>query len=140
MMLRYSLVAAATLLVAGTAQAADSPATVVERHMAAFNKGDLSAMMADYADDAVVLQSGAAVQGKAAIQALFARVTAPPAGGAPRLQLTTTKLWQEGDVGFVTWSGGPISGTDQFLVRNGKIVVQVVFMAAPPAPPAPPRQ
>jgi hypothetical protein len=135
MMLRYGLAAAAAVMIAGAAQAADSPATVVERHMAAFNKGDLSAMMADYADDAVVLQSGAAVQGKAAIQALFARIAAPPAGGAPRLQLTTTKLWQEGDVGFVTWSGGPVSGTDQFLVRNGKIVVQVVFLAAPPAPP-----
>jgi hypothetical protein len=135
MMLRYGLAAAAALLIAGTAQAADSPSDVVARHMAAFNKGDLSAMMADYADDAVVLQSGAAVQGKAAIQALFARIAAPPAGGAPRLQLTTTKLWQEGDIGFVTWSGGPVSGTDQFLVRNGKIQVQVVFLAAPPAPP-----
>jgi hypothetical protein len=133
-MIRFGLAAAAALLITGTAHAADTPSDVVARHMAAFNKGDLTAMMADYADDAVVLQSGTAVQGKAAIQALFARIATPPAGGA-KLQLTTTKLWQEGDVGFVTWTGGPISGTDQFLVRGGKIHVQVVFMAAPPAPP-----
>jgi ketosteroid isomerase-like protein len=138
-MLRYGLAALAAMLVGGTAQAADSPSDVVTRHMAAFNKGDLPAMMADYADDAVVLQSGAAVQGKAAIQGLFARIAAPPAGGAPRLQLTTTKLWQEGDVGFVTWTAGAIGGTDQFLVRGGKIVVQVVFMSGAPTPPPPPR-
>lgn len=130
-MIRYALTATAALLMAGTAQAADSPTDVVTRHMAAFNKGDLAAMMADYADDAVVLQSGTAVQGKPAIQALFARIAAPPAGGA-KLQLTTTRIWEEGSVGFVTWTGGPVSGTDQFLVRNGKIQVQVVFMAAPP--------
>jgi len=134
-MIRFGLAVAAALLISGTAQAADTPSEVVARHMAAFNKGDLAAMMADYADDAVVLQSGTAVQCKAAIQALFVRIAAPPPAGAPRRQLTTTKLWQEGDVGFVNWTGGPISGTDQFLVRDGKIRVQVVFMAPPPAPP-----
>ena len=134
-MIRSGLAVATALLISGTARAADTPSEVVARHMAAFNKGDLAAMMADYADDAVVLQSGSAVQGKAAIQALFARIAAPPPSGAPRRPLTTTKLWQEGDVGFVNWTGGPINGTDQFLVRDGKIRVQVVFMAPPPAPP-----
>ena len=133
-MIRYGLAAAAALLIAGTAQAADTPSEIVARHMAAFNKGDLAALLADYADDAVVLQSGTAVQGKAAIQALFARIAAPPANG-PRRQLTVGRIWEEGRVGFVNWSGGPVSGTDEFLIRDGKIAVQVVFMAAPPAPP-----
>lgn len=136
-MIRFGLAAIAAMLVAGTAQAADSPSVVVARHMAAFNKGDLPAMMADYADDAVILQATGAAQGKAAVQAVFARVAAPPANGAPRLQLTVTRVWEEGNVGFVTWTAGPLSGTDQFIMRDGKIVVQAVFMATPPAAPRP---
>ena len=57
---------------------------------------------------------------------------APPAGGPPKM--TVDKVWQEGDVGFVNWHMGPVKATEEFLVRNGKIAVQSVFMAGgPPA-------
>ena len=39
------------------------------------------------------------------------------------------KVWQEGDVGFVSWTSGPVSGNDSFLVRHGKVLVQSVFMS-----------
>ncbi len=48
-------------------------------------------------------------------------------------------MWQEGNVGYVTWETGPVHATEEFLVRNGKIAVQVIFIDGPPRPPAPPR-
>jgi opacity protein-like surface antigen len=120
--------------VAGQAFAADfTPEQIIHRHIEAGNKGDAAAMAADYADDGVMLQPGQAVQGRAAIQAAFTRIF----GGAQKLTITPLKIWSEGDVGFVSWeaNGGAIKGTDDFLVRGGKILVQGVYIGgAPPAP------
>lgn len=140
-MIRYGVAAIAALMVAAAAQAADpSPTELVNRHMAAAARGDIDAMMADYADDAVALQAGVASQGKPAIRAVFERLfpkpaagAAPAAGGAPAMKIT--RVWEEGNVGFVTWQMGALSGTDEFLIRNGKIAVQAVFISGgPPAP------
>jgi SnoaL-like protein len=140
-MLRYAVAAMAALSATTASAAALSPTDIVNRHIAAAAKLDVDAIMADYADDAVVLQAGQAVQGKAAIRAMFERIfprpaagSAPPAG-APQMQVK--KVWQEGNVGLANWTMGPVNGSDSFLVRDGKIVVQAVFMAPPPAPPAP---
>ena len=126
---------ALAVAMAGHAFAADlTPEQIVHRHVEAGNRGDAAAMAGDYADDAVMLQPGQAVQGKAAIQAAFTRLFGP---GAPKLTITPIKIWSEGDVGFVSWeaNGGAIKGTDDFLVRGGKILVQAVFMGATPAAP-----
>jgi len=155
-MTRISMAAlAAGLALAGAAatahaqSAALSPADIVNRHMAAAGKGDVDALLADYADDAVVLVGGKATQGKAAIRAVFAGMfanrpaagaaaSAPPGGG-----MKTLAVWQEGDVGFVSWQRGaggpnPVNGEDAFVVKNGRIEVQTVFTGLPaPAGPAP---
>ncbi|MEI9965229.1 MAG: nuclear transport factor 2 family protein [Caulobacteraceae bacterium] len=133
---------AAVLAAAGAAQAqpaALSPTDIVHRHMAFAAKGDVDSIVGDYADDAVVLTAGKAAQGKAAIRAQFAgmfgaRPAGAPAGGPPAMK--TLKVWQEGDVGFVSWQMGaggpaPINGVDEFLVRGGKIQVQAVFTGLP---------
>ncbi len=148
-MVRYGIAALAAVMVVGAAQAADlSPTDIVRRHTSA--GGNLDAIMADYADDAVVLQSGRAIQGKPAIRELFARMfpprpagaapaTPPPAGAAPPSGgMNVSRVWEEGNVGFMTWSRGPMNATEEFLVRNGKIQVQVIFMAAAPPPTAKP--
>lgn len=50
--------------------------------------------------------------------------------------MTIDKVWEEGDVGFVNWHMGPVKATEEFLVRDGKIQVQAVFMqGGPPGPP-----
>jgi hypothetical protein len=131
-------------MAAGTAQAADlTPTEIVNRHIGA--KGDIDAIMADYADDAVVLQSGKAFQGKAAIRPLFERMFPKrPAGAAPAAKpagggMKVTRIWEEGNVGFITWEAGPMKATEEFIVRDGKIQTQVIFMsAAPSAPPVAP--
>jgi hypothetical protein len=148
-MVRFGIAALAALMLLGPAQAADlSPTDIVKRHTSA--GGNLDAIMADYADDAVVLQSGRAIQGKPAIRELFARMFPPrPAGAAPAVPpaagaappaggMNVSRVWEEGNVGFMTWSRGPMNATEEFIVRNGKIQVQVIFMAAAPAPTAKP--
>jgi len=144
-MLKYGVGALVVLMLAGTAQAAGlSPTDIIHRHTAAGAKSDLDAIMADYADDAVVLQAGKAFQGKAAIRPLFARMfpkrpvagAAPAAAGKARPSMKVTRVWQEGNVGFMTWEMGPIHATEEFLVRNSKIAVQAVFMSGAPQAPA----
>lgn len=134
-MIRFGFGALAACMIAGSAQAADlSPADIVARHTAAVAKSDVDAMMADYADDAIVLEAGQAIQGKAAIRALLERLfPKQPAGAAPSGMATMkiTKRWAEGDVGFFNWENGPAHGTDEFIVHGGKIAVQSVFISRP---------
>jgi len=124
-------------IVTGAAQAASlTPTEIVQRHMAAGAKRDIPGIMADYADDAIVLQSGTAVQGKPAIHAFFDRLfPAQPAGAPPPAgpAFTVTKVWQEGNIGFASWNQGNRNGVDEFIVEDGKIKVQAVFISTVPA-------
>ena len=141
-MKRYGIAALAAFIVTGAGHAAGlSPTDIIRRHTSAVAQSNVDAMMADYADDAIVLEAGQAIQGKAAIRALFTRMFPPPAPGAPpagTAAMKITKSWQEGDVGFFTWELPTVRGTDEFIVHRGKIQVQAVFLSAAPAPSAGP--
>lgn len=147
-MLKPIFGAAALVLAAGVAHAqGSSPAEIVQRHVG--SGGNIDAIMADYADDAVVLQNGRAIQGKAAIRQLFetmfggrragpppapAATASPSAGQAGPPKMTVDKVWQEGNVGFVNWHMGAMHATEEFVTNDGKIEVQAIFMAGgPPA-------
>lgn len=139
--------AAAALIMTSAAYAASpTPTEIVQRHTAA--GGNLDKLMEDYADNAVVFQQGRAIQGKAAIRALYAQMfpqrpanaqaaapAAPAARPAGNGGMKVTRVWEEGDVGFMTWEAGPVKATEQFLVRDGKIVLQAIFMSGAPARP-----
>jgi hypothetical protein len=58
----------------------------------------------------------------------------PPAGAAPAPTggMNVTRVWEEGNVGFMTWTRGAMNATEEFIVRGGKIQVQVIFTSAPP--------
>ncbi len=131
-MIRFGIAALAAFTIAGVGQAADlTPAQIVERHNAAVAKSDVDAMMADYADDAVVLEDGKTIGGKAAIRALFERMFPKPAAGAAptgTAAMKVTRRWVEGDVGLYSWELPAMHGVDEFRVRNGKIEVQAVFL------------
>lgn len=150
-MMKFGIAALAATLAMSTAHAAAlTPTQIVNRHIGA--KGDIDAIMADYADDAVVLQSGRAVHGKTAIRTLFERMFpkrpagaapaaaptpagAPPAGAPPAMKVT--RVWEEGSVGFLTWEMGATHTTEEFVVHDGKIVVQALFMSSAPKPAVP---
>lgn len=136
----WGMAVAIAVLAAGAAHA-DTPSEFVKRHTS--SGGNIDAIVADYADDAVVLQNGRAVQGKAEIRKLFAGMFGggrapgagtPPGGGAPGARpggggMKVTKVWEEGNVGFMTWEAGPMHVTEEFIIRNNKIAVQAIFMA-----------
>jgi len=139
-------------VLAASAAHADTPSDFAKRHTA--SGGNIDAIMADYADDAIVLQNGRAVQGKAEIRKLFegmfgggrtpgaggpppgAAPGGPPPGGAPAGGgMKVTRVWEEGNVGFMTWEAGPIHATEEFIIRNNKIAVQAIFMTGGGAAP-----
>jgi hypothetical protein len=138
-MIRTSLAALALAAIAASAQAqALSPEDIVHRHMDFAAKGDVDGIVGDYADDAVTVTSTGATVGKPALKALFTRMLGGPRPAAgPGAGMKTDKIWSEGNVGFVSWEQGPLKGTDAFVVKDGKIQVQSVFLSGPPpAPPA----
>lgn len=138
-MIRTSLagvaLAAAAFTAAPALAAGLTPLEIVNRHMAAGAKADVAAIVADYADDAVVLNGASATEGKAAIGAMYQAILQP---GGPVAGIKPIKVWAQGDIGFVSWEAGGRVGTDSFLVKDGKIKVQAVFIGQgpPAAPPA----
>jgi len=128
-MKRLILVILAASTWTATAYAAPlTPTQFVERHEAAAARSDVEAMLADYADNAVVLQASRTLEGKPAIRALFTRMF-PKGGPAPKIEVE--RIWQEGNVGLVSWHMGTTKGLDSFLVRDGKIAAQAVFLNEP---------
>ena len=132
----FALAFAATAALAQGMQ----PTDFVQRHMAAAGKGDIDGIVADYADDAVTINGAQVTVGKPAIrqmfQGLFGPKPAAPAGAPAAPAMQVDKVWQEGDVGLVSWHRGEMKGTDAFVIKNGKIQSQSVFISgAPPAPP-----
>ncbi len=126
---------AAAALAAAPAFAEDlTPEQIIHRHVEAANRGDAAAMAADYAEDAVMLEPGRAVHGRAAIQKAFDEVFGPNA--RVKFTVTPTRIWSDGDTGFITWQAndGKFSGGDTYLVRHGKILAQAVFIGGGPAP------
>jgi ketosteroid isomerase-like protein len=98
------------------------------RHWQAFGAGDVEAILADYAEDAMLIAPDGPVKGHAAIRALFANVFAnmfPPKSTS----LSLDKQIIVGEIAYIVWSGRSefyraAFGTDTFVIRGGKIVVQ----------------
>lgn len=100
----------------------------VARHVEAVRRGDdPDAITADYADDAVIVRAGERIAGRTAIRDYFAALPERLAGG----RVEFGELRTDGDRVTFAWriAGGPgdgTSGTDTCVVRDGRIVEQVV--------------
>jgi len=98
------------------------------RHSHAFGAGDVEAIMADYANDAVLVTPEGPLKGRAQIQSLFEEIFAnilPPKSTS----LNLAKQIVEGEMAYILWSGSSALYdaafcTDTFLMRDGKIVAQ----------------
>ena len=107
--------------------AAEGTAEVVGRHLQAFLAGDIEALMADFADDALLCTPDGALRGHGPIRGFFewALPLLPP--GA-----TTVEVKQQivdGEVFYVAWSASSPSvaipfAVDVFIVRDGKLAYQ----------------
>ena len=126
---------------AAAATSADVRQEIYDRHVANMHVGDLEGVMADYADDAVVVapagiagEDGVFV-GKENVRKLFTVLTAGKDPNAPKMQETSKLLGDQAIL--MRWAQNlntpqAISGTDVYVVRDGKIVFQTVTPDAKP--------
>jgi ketosteroid isomerase-like protein len=113
-----------------------STRSVVEHHIEALGKGDLDAVMEDYTEQSVLVTTQGAVSGldnlrggfQGAIDGLFKP-------GAHQFNLD--ELVVEGEVAVIVWTLTSEAvdvpfGTDTFIVRDDKIVVQTAAIQIQP--------
>lgn len=107
----------------------DSTETIVRRHWAAYCRGDVPALIADYAEDAVLITPlTGVVRGRAGIEAVLNSVFSsafPPASS--RFALEAELI--DGEMALLRWSVETPQlrtrgATDTIVVRNGRIVGQ----------------
>lgn len=112
-----------------------STQAVVSHHLEGFFARDLEGVLADYAPDAVMIVPTGVLRGVDEIspffQALIVEFAKP--GATFDLQQNVT----EADVAYIRWTAETADntfelGTDTFVVRDGKIVVQTFACKATP--------
>jgi len=106
---------------------------VFDDHEVAFKSGDMDLMMADYADDAVMLLLDRFAIGKEAIQATFEGLF----NGFPGLKISFEKTAVQEDLCLLQFSGDSDvatipHGAATFVIQNGKIQRQTeCFVVVP---------
>ena len=97
------------------------PRELVQEWVEAFNRGNAEEVMAFYHEDAVNHQvTQDPIEGRAAIQAMFAREFA-----AADMVCIVENIFEDGDVAILEWRDPlGLRGCGFFHVRDGKIVFQ----------------
>ncbi|MFQ6538609.1 MULTISPECIES: nuclear transport factor 2 family protein [Aphanothece] len=98
---------------------------VLARNGAAFARGDLEAILANYGEDAVVIRPDRVYRGLEAIRGMFQDVLANFEGFVPQ----GSSLTVAGRFALMTWtassgSGRIVQGVDTFVIENDCIVAQ----------------
>lgn len=102
----------------------DETMRVLERHGAATQANDLEAVMADYAQEAVLISSRHGVLRGADIRTFFEHPS-------DLTGFEVISLFVDNDVAFFTWKTDAVAlGSDTFVLRGDKIAVQTVAMPA----------
>ncbi len=107
----------------------------LQHHLDAFDARDVDEMMKDYDETSVLISNAGVTRGLAEIRQVFEGFfgEALPAGSDFEIHCRNV----EGDVAFILWTAETETmtfelGTDTFLIRDGKIVVQTAVVAARP--------
>ena len=128
----------------------DDARTVLEKREKVIKAGDLDGLMGFYADDAVLVAPAGVVAGeenrggmnvffgKENVRKFFAVLTGPEVLPAVQSMAATYDVRPDGGA-TMTWAQWPgtekeVSGTDVWVIKNGKIVSQVVLVNPPKAP------
>ena len=98
---------------------------VLSRNGAAFASGDLEAILANYAETAVLVRPGRLYRGHDELRAMFSEVLANITG----LTSAITSVTVAEGIGLMTWtatsaSGRVLQGVDTFVVADDRIVAQ----------------
>jgi len=112
-----------------------STAAVLASHLAAFGKGDMKAILADYADTAALLSPMGELAGKEKLTGLFKQLFAEFGKKGTKFKMLHTTV--EGEIAFIVWSAETPDNsyelaTDTFIIRGGKIVNQTFAAKATP--------
>lgn len=104
-----------------------TPQEVFAHHGQALAAGDLDGIVADYADDSVVITSAGVARGKDDIRKVFVKLLDDLPNAAWDLK---TRIF-DGDVLFLEWAADSAAnrvddGVDTFVFRNGVIWAQTV--------------
>ena len=91
--------------------------------MAALLAGDVDGLMEDYADDSMFISNlGGVLKGFDAIRSMFS-------AGAQMSDWEQLIVHVEDGVAYITWKvEGVVIGTDTFIISDGKIVFQTVYI------------
>jgi len=142
MRINVKILALPLALGTGAALSAATPTEVVRHHVAVMKKGDLAAIMSDYAGNTVVIAPPGLVRGQAAkgvgvfvgtanARRVFATLT--DKDHHPGVRTMETSIVPSGpDIARLRWvqfKGTPqqVSGEDIFVVRGGKITYQAIL-------------
>ena len=113
----------------------ESPEAIVMHHLSALNSGDLDAAVAVYADSAIFITPDGETKGKTTIHKMLAGVLANVRGGGtgPRALFDVKRKYFTKAIGYIVWTqnaGSPeeVQGSDTFVVRRGKIILQTAFL------------
>jgi hypothetical protein len=107
---------------------------VLAHHLEAVGQGNLDEIMADYAADAVLYTPNGPLRGHDEIRPFFASLSE----NLPKEfweAFTMVRQDVDGEVAYIVWAAGSIAplGTDTFIVRQNKILVQTFAAHMPPA-------
>jgi hypothetical protein len=108
---------------------AQSTEDVLNQHLKAFGEGDMEAILADYADNAVVMNEAKVMKGHEEIQPLFEAFFDEFGKPGVSFEMIDTKV--EGDVAYIVWKAETPDNiykyaTDTFVIQDGKIVYQTL--------------
>lgn len=100
---------------------------VLDQHLAAFGAGNMDDILADYADDAVLVSPMGVIKGKDGLKALFEGLFKEFSHADAKFTMGNKTI--DGQVAFITWSADTAENayelaTDTFLIVDGKIVAQ----------------
>jgi len=100
---------------------------VVDHHLKSFGEGDLNGILSDYAPGAILFTPEGPLKGHDAIRSLFQAMLAE--FGKPGAVFNLKQQFVEGDYAYILWMAETADnvyelGTDTFVVREGKIVIQ----------------
>ncbi|UGT44249.1 nuclear transport factor 2 family protein [Nocardia yamanashiensis] len=101
----------------------DETRAVLERHLKAWRAGDIDAVMADWAEDGVLVNAAGIFAGKDAIRPFYSEVFGTYFPDDVRAAVDLDHIKVEGDVAFCEWQGGIAEyACDTIIVRDGKKV------------------
>ena len=102
---------------------------LVDRHLAAAAARDVDAMIADYAEDVILYTPRGPVKGRSALRTYFDIFFGQMEMSEPGNDSSRTLLRRDvdNDIVYIVWGteGAVPVATDTFLIRHGKIRVQV---------------